>query len=1161
MTRIGQHLAIERRYVRSVWIERDLLDSDALAGYVVTPAVRDALGRLAAGLRLDSSQRAWCLTGPYGSGKSSLGLFIAHLLGRGPLSTQANKLLGSYSEDLGKAWKQAPRLLPLVVTGSREALGQKLTEAMLRAMDELVGKGRPPSLIADLQTFAKQHAAGKAPEGQVLSLFKRFAEFVATRRAGVLLIIDEMGKLLEFAALHPERADIYTFQQLAELASGRSKAPLAIVGILHQRFADYAEQLGRSVESDWGKVAGRFEEIVFEESPEQFAFLLGAAIKMPAPILAKSGITPFAQALYARSMARHELPAGSREVALAAMAESLYPIHPTTLAVLCTSMKRFAQGERSVFSFIASEEPYGLKAFASNAILGPTNWYRLSQLYDYFAHGATLRLRTADQRRRWEALQETLAGSSDLTAVEVDVLKAAGLISILGPMPGLMGTADAIAFANADKESDAEVAKAVASLIAKTLLFKRSNGELALWQRSSVDLVAQYEEASRQVRDAGGIAALAALLPPPRPVVAHRHYHTKGTLRAFRVEFVTLDMVEKMGAFADGQLFDGEIAVVLVPPADRAADVARAISAMDAAKEPRRLMCVRQLDREDIASFEEVRRWEWVHTNCDELRVDSFANSEVTQRVEKLSAAIAARLDRMVRAPAAGAAGKTVWLHRQMKVEIGSDRALSSLLSDICDGLFKHAPVVRNELVNRHQLSSAVALARFRLIERMLIDGGKPRLGIQGYPPEYAIYASLLEHTGLHDPASAPYFHSPQKPDKHHWTHSWRALETLLAPGGAVSFETIVAELAKPPVGLRNGPAMVLLVAFMLARPREIGVFERGTFITEFTVDHFQRSMKSLRNFAIHYFPVEDTALAAIRTYGTALGKLGAHADTAGDFNSVAKALYRWFRGLPAFSMLTADVSTDATAARAVLKKAQDPLELLFTALPKALGFGPIKELKPGELVAFGERMALALQELDETENRLRHRIADVLLDAFHPRAPTIAALRDRLARHGNAFSKELADYRLKSFVERAADASLAEDRWLESMGSLLTSKTVSSWSDHEFDVFKAEARARANQLERWMTLLISRTEDPAALKNLLGLFVTNPAGQEQHVLVQRESAEQTHRDEIRKRALDLSDDDPRRAAQLLAQVLSALLDQDYDEESKKENKDGRKTR
>src|SRR3546814_7036052 len=40
---------------------------------------------------------------------------------------------------------------------------------------------------------------------------------------------------------------------------------------------------------------------------------------------------------------------------------------------------------------------------------------------------------------------------------------------------------------------------------------------------------------------------------------------------------------------------------------------------------------------------------------------------------------------------------------------------LSALLSQVCDDAFRNAPVLRNELVNRTKLSTAIASARTRL--------------------------------------------------------------------------------------------------------------------------------------------------------------------------------------------------------------------------------------------------------------------------------------------------------------------------------------------------------------------------------------------------------------------------------------------------------------
>jgi hypothetical protein len=68
------------RFLRSVRLDRDLGMVDALAGYTVTPQVQNLLQRLAQALDPMSSDRAWTVTGPYGTGKSACALFLAQLV-------------------------------------------------------------------------------------------------------------------------------------------------------------------------------------------------------------------------------------------------------------------------------------------------------------------------------------------------------------------------------------------------------------------------------------------------------------------------------------------------------------------------------------------------------------------------------------------------------------------------------------------------------------------------------------------------------------------------------------------------------------------------------------------------------------------------------------------------------------------------------------------------------------------------------------------------------------------------------------------------------------------------------------------------------------------------------------------------------------------------
>jgi hypothetical protein len=78
--RIIDLFQIGNRFLRSVQLERDFHDPAALSGYVLTDFVQSCFERIGDGLRPRSGQRAWRVTGDYGSGKSSFALLLAHAL-------------------------------------------------------------------------------------------------------------------------------------------------------------------------------------------------------------------------------------------------------------------------------------------------------------------------------------------------------------------------------------------------------------------------------------------------------------------------------------------------------------------------------------------------------------------------------------------------------------------------------------------------------------------------------------------------------------------------------------------------------------------------------------------------------------------------------------------------------------------------------------------------------------------------------------------------------------------------------------------------------------------------------------------------------------------------------------------------------------------------
>ncbi len=92
-------VAIASRFTRAVHIRRDFHDLRyRLDGYQVTPLVRQVAGRIVAGLTPGNGERAFSVVGPFGSGKSAFGLFVAHFLQR---SAQSRRQLLDSTEGHG----------------------------------------------------------------------------------------------------------------------------------------------------------------------------------------------------------------------------------------------------------------------------------------------------------------------------------------------------------------------------------------------------------------------------------------------------------------------------------------------------------------------------------------------------------------------------------------------------------------------------------------------------------------------------------------------------------------------------------------------------------------------------------------------------------------------------------------------------------------------------------------------------------------------------------------------------------------------------------------------------------------------------------------------------------------------------------------------------
>ena len=124
---------------------------------------------------------------------------------------------------------------------------------------------------------------------------------------------------------------------------------------LHQQMDSYSELLSRTNQAEWVKIQERFENIRFAEPASSTIQMLSEVIK---PIKDAPIEVSRAQSVAIDGIVEIDgiIPNGLSAQSFRECAQKSWPIHPSLLLALPHIFKRFAQNERSIFSYLISEE-------------------------------------------------------------------------------------------------------------------------------------------------------------------------------------------------------------------------------------------------------------------------------------------------------------------------------------------------------------------------------------------------------------------------------------------------------------------------------------------------------------------------------------------------------------------------------------------------------------------------------------------------------------------------------------------------------------------------------------------------------------------------------------------------------------------------------------
>ncbi len=175
-----------------------------------------------------------------------------------------------------------------------------------------------------------------------------------------------------------------------------------------------------------------------------------------------------------------------------ATASAAYPLHPVTLIAFPFVFRRFAQNERSLFSYLSSLEPYGFQEYIkTHALTGnKPPWIRLGDLFDYFTRSMGAGFYRHPHALRWMEAADILERKDSLSPLQRDVVKTVGILNALGEFCHLKATKDVVSLAVSDTlKPNAELHAALTSHInASIITFRKFNKTYRIWEGRDVDI-------------------------------------------------------------------------------------------------------------------------------------------------------------------------------------------------------------------------------------------------------------------------------------------------------------------------------------------------------------------------------------------------------------------------------------------------------------------------------------------------------------------------------------------------------------------------------------------------------------------------------------------------------------------------------------------------
>jgi hypothetical protein len=1077
---LNELIKIDKNIARSVNLERDASNIDQIRRFQLTQMASKVLDRFIGALE-GNSERAWSLTGPFGTGKSSFCNFLFALCS-GPKSLLRKAAFENF--------EQADPLLFRRFANARKDMGKRglfhlravsryesLNETLLRSLEEAFEKNKTDAAAEIRRRIVSLKKESVVKTADVMTLLEKSTKIT---RKKLLIVVDEFGKNLEFMAHNPSSGDIFVLQSLAE--SNFSYLWVC----LHQTFGDYASGLSQIQRNEWQKIQGRFDDISYLEPPSHVVnLILKAMRKNP----------DFAEQIEGKLDKWAEVQADlMKNIKIKGISDldrktikQLYPFSPLSAVVLGELSHRFAQNDRTIFSFLSSETRQALSGYLSKYNIdgeSPVPFLGLDWLYDYFCEITSQVHGDRSTTQRWIEIQSLIGGYEKNKGLDLKLLKTIGVLNLLSNVPGIKASLEIIktAMGAGYNEKEKSIRNALIHLVDRRIVLYRDYAdEYRLWEGSDFDIEKAIQD-ERARLSLGTLENMLQIAAPQPSVIASRHSFQTGALREFKQNWTTMDLFKERqdDELAPCLQSDGQIWLVLGK--DKTPDDLGART-----KNKPLILAYAPCEEQVIDLALQAAAAKKVFQTHTQLAQDGVARREARFRSE----AAANQLQQYLTDLVTPSNRKVQWFACGKAMLIDKQRGLSSLVSKVCDETYNMCPHVHMEMINHNRLTSAAARAQRELMEAMVTSESQKDLGIKGFGPEKAIYLAMLESTGLHTFNSVAKIWQLVGPDPGNDGHKnlafvWKTLDSLLEESETQNKGVLLTELIDtlqlPPFGLKRGPIPIFICHYIIVNDDRVALYQDGVFQPLFGAAEAALMLKRPDLFQLRRYSFKGVRRDVIQAYMAAIDTGLLEFEEKARNRSLLKIigpLIEFMEALPDYSRHTRRISLNAQRLRGVVLTSREPLSLLFKDIPEALGihsFSPEDKNQP-EKNDLHLKLHQALKELFDVFGNLNREVETAIQGAFDFKEKLdFGQFRKVLQDRVRPLEKPCVDNQLKTIIRAMLNDQDDNARWARGIAGVIKRKPLDVWRDNDIESWHVEMAEIADRILAFEALVARTT-------------------------------------------------------------------------------------